>query len=1106
MQGLAGSHQFARFDSFEVSLRSGELSRDGQKIKLTEQCFQILTMLLERSGEVVFRNEIQKKLWPNDTVVEFENSINAAIKKLRSALGDSADEPRYIETLARRGYRFMRHVEWVEGGAPQPPTRPVQQLPSSTYLVGKKVSHYRVLDILGGGGMGVVYKAEDLRLGRRVALKFLPEEMASEPAALERFQREAKAASALNHPNICTIYEIEDHEGQPFIVMELLEGQTLRDLLSKAEPGVECLPLGKVLDLSTQIVKALDAAHEKGIVHRDIKPANIFLTSGGQAKILDFGLAKIAVAGDGELSFTVSADRESTVNTAAPPEGSTSALLLSRTGSTMGTAGYMSPEQVRGEKLDAQTDLFSFGLVLYEMVTGRRAFTGNTPSELHEAILSQSPTPPRDLNAGIPVRLEEIITNALEKDREKRYQYAIEILNDLTELKEATQAVSRPPSVSQALRSRWPWLAPALALSLMMAWTASFYLRHVHASGKLTDKDNLILADFTNSTGDIIFDKILGVGLGRSLRQSPFLNVLYSSQVAAGLRMMGQPASTPLTDVIAPEVCRRVGSKAFISGAISLRSNRYVITLKTVNCQSGEVLAQSQTVADRKDGVLDALSEATAKLRADLGESSASVWEYNVPLTQAITPSLEAFEEFNRALDAGDEKGEAGSLPHYLRAIELDPNFASAYLGAGEDYLNGLGSSEKVAEYVGKAFELQQHATLPVRLQIEATYYIGVTGQLDKVAETLEKTIAIYPRSVEAQYVNLGIVYEEEGKYGKAAEMTRQAIPFDPDGGYYGNLAHSLIALQRFQEAQETLKTALARAQDTDVNHDNLYSLAFLANDRKEMDTQATWFKSHPEWEDLGLARESDTEAYYGHFRRARELTRDAVLAAGRFDKEKPAYWWNAAALREASVGNSVLARRNANQALKLAPRRQDVEMEAALALAMAGDTTDVETLVQDLNHRSPLDTQVQSLFVPTIEAQVALGRRDARAALEGLKETVPIELGFVPSSSGISCLWANYIRGEAFLAEGNGAAARIEFQKIVDHSGIVQNCPTGALAHLGLARAYATQSRTNNEATTDSFRANATASYKQFFALWKDADPDTPVLKQAKLEFERLK
>jgi len=1060
-------------------------------------------MLLESPGEIVFRHEIQKRLWPNDTVVEFENSINAAIKKLRTALGDSADEPRYIETLARRGYRFMMHVEWVECGAHQPPTPVPQLLSPSTYLVGKRVSHYRVLDILGGGGMGVVYRAEDLRLGRRVALKFLPEEMATEPAALQRFEREAKAASALNHPNICTIYEIEEDEGQPFIVMELLEGQTLRDLLSTAAPGVECLPAEKVLDLSIQIVEALDAAHEKGIVHRDIKPANIFLTSGGQAKILDFGLAKIAVAGEGAL-FTVSADRESTVNTVTPPESSTSALLQSRTGSTMGTAGYMSPEQVRGEKLDARTDLFSFGLVLYEMVTGRRAFKGNTSSELHEAILSESPTSPRELKPRIPIRLEEIITNALQKDREKRYQSAIEILNDLTELKKTTQSVSLPPSISQTLRSRWRWLAPALALSLMSC-AASFYLRHIHVAGKLTDKDNLILADFTNSTGDSTFDEILGVGLGRSLRQSPFLNVLYSSQVAAGLRMMGKPASTPLTDVIAPEVCRRVGSKAFISGAISLRGNRYVITLKTVNCQSGEVLAQSQTVADRKDSVLDALSEAAAKLRSDLGESSASVWEYTVPLTQAMTPSLEAFKEFNLALDAEDEKGEAGSLPHYLRAIELDPNFACAYLGAGEAYLNGLGSSEKVAEYVGKAFELQQRATLPVRLQIEATYYIGVTGQLDKVAETLEKAIAIYPRSAESQYANLGIVYAEEGKYEKAAEVTRQAIPFDPDENYYGNLAHNLIALQRFQEARETLQTAHSRARDTDVNHDNLYSLAFVANDRKEMDTQAAWFKSNPEWEDLGLARESDTEAYYGHFRRARELTRDAVLAASRFDKEKPAYWWNVAALREASAGNSILARRNANQALKLAPRRQDVEMEAALALAMAGDTTDVETLVQDLNHRSPLDTQVQSLFLPIIEAQVALGRTDARGAIERLKETVPIELGFVPSSSGISCLWSNYIRGEAFLAEGNGTTALAQFQNIVDHSGIVQNCQTGALAYLGLARANAMQSRTSNGATANSFRASAMASYKQFFALWKDADPDIPVLKQARAEFERL-
>jgi serine/threonine protein kinase/Tol biopolymer transport system component len=457
------SHFLVRFGAFELDLRTRELRKDHVSAGVPEQSVTILAMLIERPGELVLREEIRSKLWPNDTIVEFDHSINTAIRRLRLALGDSADNPHYIETLARRGYRWLVPVQWIE--APQENTsRSEPERGSERFtavdgnLIGKRVAHYRVLEVLGGGGMGVVYQAEDLRLGRRVALKFLPEELLSDPAALQRFESEARSASALNHPNICTIYGVEEYDGQPFLAMELLQGQTLRDLIVTIEPGKTALELAKFLDLAVQITAGLEAAHRQGVIHRDIKPANIFITNQGQAKILDFGLAKLF-------------QEESTQSNLAEPIHESESLrasspFLSRTGVAMGTAGYMSPEQIRGQKLDARTDLFSFGLVLYEMATARRPFTGDTAPALHNAILNDSLVPAREWNPELPAKFEAIITRALEKDREKRYQTAEEIRADLESLQRATER--RSPA------TRW-WQIIAVAVAILFVTAATFW-------------------------------------------------------------------------------------------------------------------------------------------------------------------------------------------------------------------------------------------------------------------------------------------------------------------------------------------------------------------------------------------------------------------------------------------------------------------------------------------------------------------------------------------------------------------------------------------------------------------------------------------------------
>jgi serine/threonine protein kinase/tetratricopeptide (TPR) repeat protein len=985
--------------------------------------------------------------------------------------------------------------EFLEAPAAEQVAMATSTAAGNTMLAaGTRLGPYEIQALLGAGGMGEVYRARDTRLKRIVAIKVIARATASDSYRKQRFEREARAISALQHPNICTLYDVGHQDGTHYLVMEYLEGETLAKRLRQGR-----LSLDLTLRYGIDVADALEAAHQKGIVHRDLKPGNIFITTHGEAKVLDFGLAKLD-------------EPEPEVDTSA--ETATDEKVLTTPGVAMGTAPYMSPEQARGEDLDARTDIFSLGAVLYEMATGKMAFPGKTTAMVHKAILDHMPAPPSKVVPSIPDQLDPIVGQALEKDRDLRYQSAADMRTDLRRLQLDADSSKRfvPPYVEQGAtepapaarqshkgnpassslvrasfrqswRSHWKFILYTVVVLGVLVGVGRYWREH--RIPKLTQKDTIVLADFTNTTGDAVFDDALRQALTADLEQSPIINVLSDKKMDDVLRLMGRAPAVQVTRDVAREICLRTSSKAFLVGSIANLGGHYAIGLRAENCQSGDSLGTAEEEADGQGKVLQALEHAATAMRERLGESLASIQRFDRPLQEVTTASLEALKAYTDGKRIFDRDGNTESIPFFKRAVELDPDFAIAYTYLGIAYSNS-GQTNAGFESLRKGYDLRNRTSEREGFFISTFYLSMATEELEKANQQLRLWIEEYPRDQNYPHLLLGYNYSSLGQFEEAAVETQQHLEVDPYSSIgYSNLAADLIALDQYGKAKAVIDNAFAHKLDHYSLHANLYSLAFLQDDKVAMQREADWAIGKPD-EPFMLQGEADTEAHFGRMGRAREFWQRAVDAAKRMDNgEVAANIMLDEASTEAEYGDVPRGRQAATAALATPGR--DVQANGAYTLAALGDVAQAQTLVDKLDRAHPTDTILQCCWFPVVRAVIELRHENASKAIQILERAKNYELGAGPMTA--------YVRGLAYLHVRESDAAAAEFEKIIKHRGLMLNSEIGPLSGLGLARARAMKGDISGART----------AYQNLLTLWKDADPDIPVLKQTKAEYAKL-
>ncbi len=979
---------------------------------------------------------------------------------------------------------------------------------SSPVKAGTKLGHYEIRSKIGAGGMGEVYLAIDTELDRTVAIKILPTALAADAQRLQRFVQEAKAASALNHPHILTIYEIGVTGNSRFIATEFIDGDTLRPHIGAG------MKLAEVLEIAIQACGALAAAHAAGIIHRDIKPENIMVRRDGYIKVLDFGLAKLTEP------------KGSTTDTEAP----TKAMVNTGAGTVMGTANYMSPEQAKGTHIDERSDLWSLGAVLYEMVTGHVPFAGETPTETISLILQKEPAPLVRYAHEVPDELERIATKALTKDREERYQTAKDMLIDLRHLKRklevdaeidrtvppelraavstggapggsstasgavaATSVPSTPHGASSAeyivseIR-RHKKAAVLIAGIVIVAVVAAglFYLSRKKPA--LTEKDTVLLADFVNTTGEPVFDGTLKQALAVQLGQSPFLNIFPDERVNETLRFMGKAANERITKDVAKEICARQGLKAMIIGSIASLGSHYVVTIEAINAQAGDAIAREQSEAENKEQVLKALGKAASQLREKLGESLGSIKKFDAPIEQATTSSLEALKAFSQGNEQRIIGNQAESIPFYKRAVELDPNFALAYARLAVAYNNQF-QTELAAQYSQKAYDLRDRVSERERFYISEKYTSYVTGDREEAVNVLKAWAQSYPNDY-IPHNNLAVNYSLFGQFEDALKESREAVRLSPNNTTaQGNYVENFIKLNRFDEARQVLEQTLGQNPDRPTYRFYSFQLAFIRGDQDTMKRELDWWSKRPAETDV-LDYQAGTSAFYGQWQKARDFSRRSIeMMLSQERKENAGQTETFLSFFEAVLGRCPQAKEGVARGVALSRDRIGLG-SAAMALAYCNELGQAQSFADELQKRFPKDTPTIGVLTPMVRAAREMNRGNSAQAIEILRPASRFELG------NVAGFWMTYIRGEIYLRQKAGSDAAAAFQKILDHRGIEPLSPLYPLAHLGLARASVLSGDT----------AKARKEYQDFLALWKDADADLPVWQQAQDEYAKLK